>query len=763
MNIIPRYKCAVLCVRIVIACFCFGMCNSSLAQPYMISYPEHEPIPYTGIFKLGERTYRVGLQNIIEVSTNLGKTWSSLTPSVSRFNIIYAAASGDHALALLEPTMWAPLDWEDSTHTSLLLFTDDQIQPRLLEMPWFVETRGFYRRLHCDVTDDAFFVLQIWNDSVLVRSTDEGVSWERLSLPDTTRPLYLRFYDKDYGILIGYCESDYLLNQLSVYVTHDGAATWSRLDDVKAPLLTVDAQWIPPVCWLSRDSVLLRDSKNATLLSTNGGVSWTVQSENIGIPTIQDMVMHRNGRGYLSTDDGSIYRTDDLGRSWIPIRGKNYIQWGSLDHLCSRTPDELLLADDRGGASRTSDGGISWDVEKSQVWYYPQTLQVLSMDTVFARVRPTDRPSLYFSYLGTTDGGSNWKVCLEIDGEGRDWKDVHFATAYVWYALREPTDTDSTVVLRTTDAGASWKSVYSSSSCRFVRLPKGKISRGAEEFWFAANNGLFATSDGGKNWRSVRNGSDLFIPEHLDISFPPTCFMMRRGQFARSSDNGMTWEVIPEEPARWGWRFMVISDSLNIYIFCYDIDLGSYFIQRSSDAGFTWDTLDVVQSNIEFSFMQNDGRSIGISGNRLVSTENGWNSYHIEQEIFGPALWNIYSLDALNSWVTTSMTIMKTTNGGINWTNVTPSLPQSPRILSTWPQPVSQGGMMSTEVELTQPGPVRVELYDLLGRGRAVVLDAEVTATRRTVQWSTAGLERGVYVLRLVTGSGVANAKVIVE
>jgi hypothetical protein len=71
--------------------------------------------------------------------------------------------------------------------------------------------------------------------------------------------------------------------------------------------------------------------------------------------------------------------------------------------------------------------------------------------------------------------------------------------------------------------------------------------------------------------------------------------------------------------------------------------------------------------------------------------------------------------------------------------------------------------MMSTEVDLTRPGPVKIELYDLLGRQRAVVLDTEVTATRRTVQWSTAGLERGVYVLRMVTGSGAANAKIVVE
>ncbi|MGB5075718.1 MAG: T9SS type A sorting domain-containing protein, partial [Bacteroidota bacterium] len=54
-----------------------------------------------------------------------------------------------------------------------------------------------------------------------------------------------------------------------------------------------------------------------------------------------------------------------------------------------------------------------------------------------------------------------------------------------------------------------------------------------------------------------------------------------------------------------------------------------------------------------------------------------------------------------------------------------------------------------------QPGSARLELYDLLGRRRAVLFDGHSDAARRTVSWSAGGVEAGVYVLRLVVRDAV--------
>ncbi|MCB2204701.1 hypothetical protein KQI65_08125, partial [bacterium] len=66
---------------------------SAYGQPYETVYPDYNPIPYTGIFELNEQIYRVGLHNIIEISSDLGNTWESRTPAVQQFNIIQVTSS----------------------------------------------------------------------------------------------------------------------------------------------------------------------------------------------------------------------------------------------------------------------------------------------------------------------------------------------------------------------------------------------------------------------------------------------------------------------------------------------------------------------------------------------------------------------------------------------------------------------------------------------------------------------------------------------
>jgi photosystem II stability/assembly factor-like uncharacterized protein len=281
------------------------------------------------------------------------------------------------------------------------------------------------------------------------------------------------------------------------------------------------------------------------------------------------------------------------------------------------------------------------------------------------------------------------------------------------------------------------------------------------------------TSDGGLTWSRIdpSPNSNFDRVGHVDISKYPECYCLMHGGFFRSVDGGLSWTKWPDTDRNWYVlnRNMIVTPDNHIYLQTYDGVNGSakWKLYRSLDKGVSWDSIDVVQQQIKLSFISTDGQSTGYRDRydgtyELVSTTDEWRSYTVE-EYSTTAINEILFMDANNGFLATQYSILKTTNGGVNWTNVMHSIPQSSRILSTWPQPVSQGGMMRTEVELTHPGPVRIGLFDLLGRRRAVVSDAEVTATRRTVQWSTIGLERGVYVLRMVTGDGVASGKVVVN
>ncbi|MBE0645712.1 MAG: T9SS type A sorting domain-containing protein, partial [Bacteroidetes bacterium] len=178
---------------------------------------------------------------------------------------------------------------------------------------------------------------------------------------------------------------------------------------------------------------------------------------------------------------------------------------------------------------------------------------------------------------------------------------------------------------------------------------------------------------------------------------------------------------------------------------------------RSLDGGQTWDSLTMAPGTYTIGRIDADGSgpAIGSNASAFLRTRDFWQTAEVQDELYGHNTWEIQFLDADNGWVTTNRAILRTTNGGVNWTKATPVLPSSPRIVSTWPQPATSGSAMNTIIDLTQPGSARLELYDLLGRRRAVLFDGHSDATRRTVSWSAGGVEAGVYVLRLVVRDAV--------
>jgi photosystem II stability/assembly factor-like uncharacterized protein len=524
---------------------------------------------------------------------------------------------------------------------------------------------------------------------------------------------------------------------------------------------------LSPLQWISADTVVLIDENNATQVSTDGGLSWKLQSDNLSLPIINSIVMDRTGVGYYACDDGTIIRTEGYGESTIRIKDKSYTNWPQRIELCSPDPSRVLCVNRWGEAFHSIDGGISWINEKEQAMFSPEHFQLLSDNHAYVRMYPADHVYSRGAYIGTTDGGATWKTVYDIDKEGKDWSHIVFATPTVWYAVRKPDQSDSTVILRTSNSGSTWSPVFSGNiGNTFIGGWKGKYTVGADTMWLPCSAGVFATDNGGQTWSKLNVILEMIGRGAIDISGYPDCYAITKSRIAVSNDGGMSWRSVVEAPQTLDAQGIILTDEGAVFLHYQERDSQRWKLLKSTDAGAHWDSIDVIQYGMMIGNIDQSGNSYGLGslGNKFfISSKDEWRSYSVEGELYGYAGYGIYSNNYDVAWVTTQFSILKTTNGGINWTDVTPSLPQSPRILSTWPQPVSQGRMISSEVELTRPGPVRVELYDLLGRRRAVMLDDEVTATRRTVQWSTAGLGRGVYVLRLVAGSGVANAKVVVE
>ncbi|MEM1042727.1 MAG: T9SS type A sorting domain-containing protein [Bacteroidota bacterium] len=89
------------------------------------------------------------------------------------------------------------------------------------------------------------------------------------------------------------------------------------------------------------------------------------------------------------------------------------------------------------------------------------------------------------------------------------------------------------------------------------------------------------------------------------------------------------------------------------------------------------------------------------------------------------------------------------------------ALPGSPRLDAVYPNP-SRGGAISIVVEMPEPGPVRVDVFDLLGRTISVLADERMEAGRHQAELNTHGLGSGVYFVRFRSGDEVQTRKITV-
>lgn len=88
-----------------------------------------------------------------------------------------------------------------------------------------------------------------------------------------------------------------------------------------------------------------------------------------------------------------------------------------------------------------------------------------------------------------------------------------------------------------------------------------------------------------------------------------------------------------------------------------------------------------------------------------------------------------------------------------------PHAGSTPVLHTPWPHPVRDHARVSFSVE--KPGPLRVELLDLMGRRIAVLADGMYSTGTHTAFLNAAGLPAGVYLLRMRGADAVVHRRII--
>ena len=390
----------------------------------------------------------------------------------------------------------------------------------------------------------------IWacGDRALAFSTDNGVSWERIELPNNvSSPLKdvlimsdaVWLVERDSGNLwinqnIGIFTwtraaedlGDNFLNVHAidnlmiwlvggertgervnhVFSTYDGGRTWNSLKNIDTePLYSV----------YGMGETMWAGGAGGVWKTTDHGLSWTRHSVGSALLPLRGLHFANENRGWAASADGSLYTSEDGGANWsVQKRDRG----DSFTSLYFHNEQKGWAAGTGGIAAqvcRTTDGGANWDC-------LPVGKTGTLHDVVFVNGEEGwavgGSPSQGGFVFSTTDGGMTWEENTAIGSlSPHILHDLHIDGARLWVA--------GTIIERGVEEGALFTSGNRGVSWRRAAgslldaPPLNAVVFSGIEGWVVGDTGTcHHTEDGGITWTVC---ADNFISLDLNDLYTP--------------------------------------------------------------------------------------------------------------------------------------------------------------------------------------------------------------------------------------------------
>jgi len=288
------------------------------------------------------------------------------------------------------------------------------------------------------------------------------------------------------------------------------------------------------ICFVTPELGFYGNGAGRIFRTKDGGATWEKIFEQkgtfvrcIAFTDEKHGVMGNIGPGYFPgvTDEVPVYRTEDGGTTWTPVRSIDgesviglcafdivqvpFISAGNLDHR-----PRIIGVGRVGGPTAyiwSDDLGKSWRQGKIPA------IGAMAFDVKFlddrrgfiAAATHADISQANALILATEDGGATWnEVYRSTRPFEATWK-LSFPTAEVGYCTVQSYDPDPAAsarfVAKTTDGGKTWAEIPLVDDHKVREFGIGFVD--AERGWIGAMPHGFATVDGGKTWTKADFGN----------------------------------------------------------------------------------------------------------------------------------------------------------------------------------------------------------------------------------------------------------------
>lgn len=423
----------------------------------------------------------------------------------------------------------------------------------------------------------------------------------------------------------------------TILQTTNGGNTWLKL-------ARPTSQRLNSVCFIEGTGDVVVAGDNGTILKKPAGTStWSVQN----IPQtvrLNEVVFLNQSIGIIVGDFGKILRTTDGGSSWNSVNSGTTFSLHAITHSEANT---LIAVGDNGIILRGTNNGSTWSLISSPT---DQPLVDVAFSSTLIGVAISENGTM----IRTTDGGLAWNL-LPPQG-GNELGRITFFNSTSGVVVGRG------VVLVSADQGASWVPVtdhYLSESLF------GVVAVNNQKAIAVGYKGtIIETLNAGNNWTYKSGGILCHFYGICARTANDVTVIGDRGFIFKSSDGGSLWNGFKTGPITLlGVDF---ADEQIGYAVGYDAA-----IYKTSNAGSSWEQ---VYSNGLF-FWMNDIRATSPTtattigqGGRILNTSDGGQTWNLQPTTTGN---NLYGLDFVSSQVGFAVgengTILRTTNGGQVW------------------------------------------------------------------------------------------------
>jgi len=366
--------------------------------------------------------------------------------------------------------------------------------------------------------------------------------------------------------------------------------------------------------------------------TTDGGVTWMYdQPVILENEYLRDIFFVDNKYGWVNTHDAGIFATTDGGWSWekrpIMIKSKPYFffspytGWTGFNYTWNGgkniepkkigfTLDDFYDVDlvnretgwvvgEKGIIAKTTDGGNSWNIQKSGTQYKLNSIFALNENTAWA-------VGLGGMILRTENGGDNWYIAKYLLSE---YKNVHRAVSFIDSQKGWVVGGNYYIggwILHTIDGGKSWIEqtpgvIPILFDVTFVDENNGwAVTGGGTAF----DVGIYHTTNGGNLWISQTESRlrGLMAIHFINEDEGWAC---DDDLIVKTSDGGENW-VVQNEGGRMSALDIFFIDDKNGWVCGL---MGKLY--STQDGGNTWEK-------------KYSGTNQGLKAIDFVNLENGW-------------------------------------------------------------------------------------------------------------------------------------------